>query len=493
MWRPSVGRSVVVAWISTLVVFSVLPWCTGNATAGAVATELNSTTTTVNPGGPQVCQKPAGGATGRSTPPTGLIAYDIYSPSQGMYPFAPTLFSDASISGVDLAIGWQYLEPPDGGPAGVATPVHWGVLDCLFDQAAAANKFVVLTLEPGFNTPSWALPSGAWFMSSFAYHGQDTPRPLPEPWDANYLSEWYSFLAQVRARYETVPSFRMIAAAGPTSVSDEMSLPNLPGGKSCAKHPSNPNKCDIGWTANPPAPVGAFPPASWPPSADYSDIAMFEALGYTPAALESAWARVFATYTRFFSYQYISLALWQGLPIGSTSTSDLTQFTATPLQIIQVGSTTYPTQFVVQENGLGPSCCHQPTASFVPANCGTVVTGFQTTDPAFRLKRGRDLETYLAAGLTAAEQAGGDFVELYEPDDILSGTVTTLTPDPEVNPATAPLLASMMPPNGAPQAAGERTLRPPQHPAEAERRPQRQYRAAVRDDDPQPRQLRLRP
>jgi hypothetical protein len=71
----------------------------------------------------------------------------------------------------------------------------------------------------------------------------------------------------------------------------------------------------------------------------------------------------------------------------------------------------YKSQFVVQADGLGPECCHQPPGSFVAANGGTVATGFQTTSPPIQLKRDPDLESYLAGALSAAEQAGVDFVE----------------------------------------------------------------------------------
>lgn len=223
----------------------------------------------------------------------------------------------------------------------------------------------------------------------------------------------------------------MIAAAGPTSVSAEMSLPNLEGGHSCINHSSNYNKCDTGATAAPPA--GTTTPAPWPSTAEDSDIAMFEALGFTPAKIEGAWASTLATYASDFSDQYVSLALWQGLPIGASSTADLTQYIAIPLQVIRTGATTYPSQFVVQANGLGPSCCHQPPGTFVAATCGTVLTGFQTSSPTEQVKKQGSPNSYLpylTGALTAAEQADVGFVEIYEPDDVLVGEPTPTEPDP---------------------------------------------------------------
>jgi hypothetical protein len=48
------------------------------------------------------------------------------------------------------------------------------------------------------------------------------------PWDTVYLKRWFAFLKQVSDRYGKSPTFKMIGAAGPTSVSVEMTLPPNP-------------------------------------------------------------------------------------------------------------------------------------------------------------------------------------------------------------------------------------------------------------------------
>ena len=78
----------------------------------------------------------------------------------------------------------------------------------------------------------------------------------------------------MNARYGTNPEFRMISAGGPTSVSDETSLPNANGK----------TKRD----------------SALPPRDKGSDITAWEALGYTPARYEAAWQAVFAMYGRIF-------------------------------------------------------------------------------------------------------------------------------------------------------------------------------------------------
>ena len=58
--------------------------------------------------------------------------------------------------------------------------------------------------------------------------GKGTSAKLPMPWDRVYLGRWFAFMKLLSARYGGLPAFRMIAAAGPTSVSVEMTLPNSP-------------------------------------------------------------------------------------------------------------------------------------------------------------------------------------------------------------------------------------------------------------------------
>src|SRR5579863_5337514 len=153
------------------------------------ADAATTTTTTASS-----CQ-PAKSSTAPTLPPapSGVVAVDIYDKSQGTEPFQPPVFSNTAVSGVDLAIGWDTLEPPVvGSPPGVATPIQWSVLDCVFAEADQGGKFVILTLFPGFHTPSWALDGVDANEFAFQYHEPPYPpaKELPEPWDQTYLNRW---------------------------------------------------------------------------------------------------------------------------------------------------------------------------------------------------------------------------------------------------------------------------------------------------------------
>ena len=87
------------------------------------------------------------------------------------------------------------------------------------------------------------------------------------PWDRVYLDRWFAFVQRLGERYGRSPAFRMIAAAGPTSVSEEMSLPPGP-----------------------------------------SDMQKLLSDGYTPAKYLGAWEETFHVYAGAFPNQCVSLA-----------------------------------------------------------------------------------------------------------------------------------------------------------------------------------------
>src|ERR1700681_607337 len=97
----------------------------------------------------------------------------------------------------------------------------------------------------------------------------------------------------------------MISVDGPTSVSGEMSLPGNAAAESTATRAA--------------------------------DIAQWEALQYTPTAYEAAWSAMFRRYDEIFPQQYLSLALYPGLPIGNGGGSDGSQSSATPKAVFDAG------------------------------------------------------------------------------------------------------------------------------------------------------------
>src|SRR5579871_5446469 len=248
--------------------------------------------------------------------PTGVIAVQQWLFNQPNQPlaFRDAVYANALISGVHFRANWASVEPSEG-------QFKWQLIDDMFAAASASGKFVALSFVPGFATPAWALPGVAtatfdWQYGPKGEAGQ--PGSLPMPWDQTYLSRWFAFLQQVADRYGNNPQFRMIALAGPTSVSEETSLPNN------ARDPGLPNSG--------------------------SDISQWISLGYTPAQYEAAWQAVFQQYAQVFPNQYLSLTTARTLPIANNGTRDTSQELSTLQSVINQGLS-YADRFVLQDNG----------------------------------------------------------------------------------------------------------------------------------------------
>ena len=342
---------------------------------GATASSAQQSTPSPAPGGTASCSAPAGTGAVLSRP-AGVVDFSLYRKDKE--PFPPAVFTDQAVSGVDLLIGWDPLEPAAG-------TYDWSVLDCLFQQAHAHGKWVGLSLIPGFLSPPWVftLPGVQSQSFQFSYSGKAPARPLPLPWNQAYLHSWFDFLGAVANRYASSPEFRLIQVAGPTSVSTEMSLPDRTSGDTAL-----------------------------PPDTRGSDVAEWTSLGYTPAKFTDAWKEAFDQYHRLFPNQYLGLALYPGLPIGNDGRPDQRQKEATRISVIAAGMR-YKQQFDLQEDGMKGGATRPTDAAYnlVRAHCGDIVTAFQdavTMSPADPGSLTRALDWVSAAGV--------DFWEVYTPD-----------------------------------------------------------------------------
>ena len=230
------------------------------------------------------------GATSISLPPAGLVVVlttkDLDDASWR------TAVANPSISGVALQIHWSDLEPTEGKP-------DWTKLDELFAAAALSKKWVQLLIFPGFFTPAWALEGVQSDTFPIQYGpGKGDIMTLPMPWDPVYLKRWFAFVKLVSDRYGTTPAFRMIGAAGPTSVSVETTLPQTP-----------------------------------------PDLKKWQADSYTPTKYIGAWQQALQTYATDFPNQYVSLSgLGSGLNLNDQGKRDPSEHLQTRQQIIDAAS-----------------------------------------------------------------------------------------------------------------------------------------------------------
>ena len=319
-------------------------------------------------------------ASATDTLPSGLVVVIENKAGQALDLQA---LSNPFISGVALQIRWRDIEPVEGTP-------DWSKLDQLFAAAESSQKWVQLLIFPGFFSPPWALEGVKTEQFAIQYGpGTGTVARLPMPWDGVYLTRWFAFLKQFGARYGKSQAFRVIAAAGPTSVSAEFTLPQKP-----------------------------------------EDIQKWLSASYTPRKYIGAWQRVFQAVAADFPNQYVSLSQGNGLNINDREKLDASERARTKQAIVDEGIRLLGRRFAFQGSNLdGTAGPDRVGIEFVIGYNGQIVTGFQlrTTcvqnsgnmgakgNPPLALRRALD------RGLKP-NNAGHHvtYLEIYEPDVVAS-------------------------------------------------------------------------
>jgi hypothetical protein len=316
--------------------------------------------------------------------PSGLV---VVLPSEGRRDRSLDLqaLNNPLINGVALQINWRDLEPVQGKP-------DWSRLDDVFSAAESSGKWVQLLVFPGFFSPAWALEGAETDLFPIQYgpsHG--TIATLPMPWDRVYLGRWFAFLKRLTDRYGKSPAFRVMAAAGPTSVSAEMTLP--------VKAP---------------------------------DIAKWRNHAYTPRKYLDAWGMVFRVYADDFPNQCVSLSA-PNLPIlEQDRVVDPAAHMRAREAIIEQASQLFKNRFAIQWSDLHAG--HAPVeapdqTSTVIGYSGRIITGLQMRtaaeggsgvmgaegNPTLALRKSMD------KGM-APNNAGlhVNYLEIYEPDVLAS-------------------------------------------------------------------------
>jgi hypothetical protein len=320
-------------------------------------------------------------ATNGSSQPKGLVVVIESKPQENRLNLRA--LNNPYISGVALQIRWRDLEPAEGNP-------DWSKLDQLFAAAEASKKWVQLLIFPGFFSPPWALQGVRTQMFPIQYGpGKGSVEKLPIPWDRVYLDRWFAFVKQLSERYGRSPAFRVMGAAGPTSVSAEYTLPNKP-----------------------------------------EDVRIWLSLGYTPRKYLAAWQRTFQFYAACFPHQYISVSMGTGLNIDDQGRLDARERKRTRQEVIDAAMGTLGRRFVLQFSNLDgfPGVGPGPRAvDFVIGYNGRVITGLQLRtscernsadmgaagNPALALKKSIDI------GMRPNSVGQHvNYLEIYEPDVI---------------------------------------------------------------------------
>jgi hypothetical protein len=291
----------------------------------------------------------------------------------------PTLnaFTNPNTSGVTFRTSWADVEPEEG-------KFDFSKVDTVLANAEKNGKWVRLILLPGFGTPDWAMQGVQSGMFTIQYGpGAGTAKRLPMPWDSVYLNRWFAFLKQLSDRYGKSPALILIAATGPTSVSDEFTLPNSP-----------------------------------------QDLKTWQNDGYTPSRWMAAWQKVFQVYAADFPNQYVSLSFGGGLAINDQGKIDPRERASTRLAMIALANRILGRRFALQSCNLdGIPGDDAQLNEIVISDNGRIVTGFMLRTSARGPGMGDPGDPPLALRKTIDKgmqpnSAGQhiNYLEIYEPD-----------------------------------------------------------------------------
>jgi Beta-galactosidase len=270
-------------------------------------------------------------ASTRDTIPTGL-AVVLHSGEKNYHSMNLQLLKNPFMSGVSVQINWRDIEPVQGKP-------DWSKLDELFAAAEASKKWVQLDIFPGFFSPAWALEGAKTDLFKIPYGpGHGTVTKLPMPWDRVYLDRWFAFVKQLSERYGNSPAFRVIAAAGPTSVSSEMTLPQS-------------REAVQKWLNN----------------------------SYTPGKYLDAWEETFRVYADSFPNQCVSLAA-PGVPNLGAGPKGRAAHLRGKQEVIERAIRAFGRRLAIQSNDLHAGHAAVEAfdgTEFINSYSGRIITGFE--------------------------------------------------------------------------------------------------------------------
>lgn len=216
----------------------------------------------------------------------GMYVYssDVSQISKGYANNVTAALHLVGMDGIVLVIGWGAVEPAMG-------QYQWSTLDSWLTTAETSGRKVDLTITAGNDTPAWLFqppPTGAGAKAvafTISPHGGATgvcdSETIAPPWDPAFLARWDALLVALAAHlkaaglYNTVTLLRL---TGINRTTDELRLP-----------------------AETPQSTGL---------ACVSDaLAIWQAAGYRPSLLQSAWDQVTSSFQKSFGDKSFSVAI----------------------------------------------------------------------------------------------------------------------------------------------------------------------------------------
>jgi len=248
----------------------------------------------------------------------------------------------------------------------------WNQVDRWMGYAVSLNKKITISLRAGDGIPDWLYlppPNGAGAtklaFSISPKDGQTTncqPDTITIPWEPAFLANWSLMLSNLSAHLKqqgTYSNLTLLRLTGINRTSDELRLP--------AEAPDTNGLTGTGVDCVSNAP------------------AIWQANGYTPSKLLSAWSNILTAFNTSFPDKSLCVAIIPNPPqvpfppiddSGNLITNNLPDQNQ---PLLQLAGQMLPGRFVVQFNFLMPSNAANPAVIAAAQNFGTL-TAFQVNN-----------------------------------------------------------------------------------------------------------------
>jgi hypothetical protein len=258
------------------------------------------------------------------------------------------------VDGLVLDIGWDSLEPSMG-------QYEFATLDQWTSLAVASGRKIDLAIEAGGSIPSWLFTTAGAATLNFTVSphagatGQCQPITMAAPWDATFLARWDALLVAVAAHLKSTGAYSdvvMLRLTGINRTTEELRLPN-----ESAQSTGLPCVTDA--------------------------VATWQAAGYKPSRLLSAWDSITSSFKKSFPDKAFSVAIIpnNAFPLIAENGSILKPSAApdTNLPLMTLAAQKFPSRLVIQFDFLMPGEAASPAVVGYAQSLGTMAA-FQTNE-----------------------------------------------------------------------------------------------------------------
>jgi len=150
--------------------------------------------------------------------PMGLYCSCPPTNNMGSGSVVPAVAQLDHVDGVLVRVAWEDIETSPG-------VYDWSLIDGQIQAAQSYGIKISLAVVNGLVAPDWLSAMGTQ-MFDYTFH--KSQESIPVPWDATFQSRWNQFIADLGARYNTEDTISLVYITTSSSNGFEMQLPRSP-------------------------------------------------------------------------------------------------------------------------------------------------------------------------------------------------------------------------------------------------------------------------